>query len=594
MTLVTRWGSHLAGSESPLPEYPRPQLQRRRWASLNGTWRYAVRDRGAELPRDEQIPSEFDGNITVPFAVETAASGVGRPFTPDEVLFYQRDIEVPWSGRTALNFEAVDYACAVFVDGVLAAEHRGGYLPFTVDLAEGEGPRRVIVVVHDPSDSGNQQHGKQALKPGGIWYTATSGIWGTVWMEPLPENAVTRVVATTPRSRDGLLVLVEAERAADVAVAVRLPDGGVAEASGRTGEELRVPLPDARLWSPSDPYLYRMTVRVGDDEVESWAGVRTVDLGPIPGVTTERPAVLLNGEPILLNTPLDQGYWPESGLTPPADEAMEYDLATLKRMGFNGARMHIKIASRRYYHLADQLGMLIVQDMVSGGTPRTGMVASAAVQFSDAHLTDRSDRAMKAAGRGEDANRREFLAELAAMVRLLSPHPSVVAWVPFNESWGQFDARGAAALVRRLDPTRLIDHASGWFDQGDGDFRSRHRYTLALKRPPRRDQRPFWLSEFGGYNLAVEGHLWDEKERFGYKFFDDANALATGIAALWRDQLIPLVEHGLRAAVYTQVSDVEIENNGLMTYDRAVIKVPVDLMRDLNAELYAALRALGA
>lgn len=256
--------------------------------------------------------------------------------------------------------------------------------------------------------------------------------------------------------------------------------------------------------------------------------------------------------------------------------------------------MHIKVASRRWYHHADRLGLLVVQDMVNGGKPAVGLRGSGVVQATGWRWGDRSRVARRANGRDDAANRAAFREELAGMVEHLRVHPSIVCWVPFNESWGQFDARGIAEMVRRLDPTRLIDHASGWFDQGAGDFRSRHRYVLALKPPPRRDKRPFYLSEFGGYNLAVPGHVWSETEKFGYRHFDDRESLAAGLTQLWREQLIPLVAKGLRAAVYTQVSDVEIETNGLMTYDRKVLKVDPALMRQLNSELYAALQALAA
>ncbi len=583
--LRSRWGRGLAGSLAPLPEYPRPMLERADWSCLNGPWAYAVRPRQAETPRDEPVPVRFDGTITVPFAIETAASGIGRAFSPDEALFYRRLVDLPWPGRVALNFEAVDYRCAVLLDGTLVGEHRGGYLPFSVVLPAGHAAQvSVTVIVHDPSDTGSQQHGKQALQPHGIWYTATSGIWGTVWAEPLPANAITRVCARATPGRDGLVVRVDTDEPDEVTVRVGDDDGAVI-VRGQAGVELWAPLPGARVWSPADPYLHPVTVTTSTDRVMSWAGVRTIDLAD-----GDRPPILLNGEPIFLNTPLDQGYWPESGLTPPADAALVHDLRTVKDLGFTGVRTHIKVASRRYYHHADRLGLLVVQDAVSGGRPRTGMLASALVQALGVHLPDRSPRAWRAAGRGDPANRAEFVRELSAMIRLLDVHPSVVAWVPFNESWGQFDARAAAALVHRLDPTRLIDHASGWFDQGAPGFRSRHRYALRLRPPPAWDRRAFWLSEFGGYNLGVPGHRWDEQATFGYQHFADADALVDGLASLWRDQLIPLVARGLRAAVYTQVSDVETETNGLMTYDRDVLKVPAELMRTLNGELERAFR----
>lgn len=583
MYLTTPWASETR-ADVPLPEYPRPQLVREQWQCLNGAWRYRLEGPGRRL----------DGEIQVPFAIETGASQVAQPCLPDDVLSYSRSVVNPWPGRRVrLHFEAVDHHCRVLVDGELAAEHTGGYLPFGLDLPPAE-RWRIDVEVTDPTDTGLQQRGKQVLEPGGIWYTATSGIWGTVWLEPLPDNAITRVLAETPPTRDGLGITVDAELPTDVQVTIDLPDGYSIAASGRSGERIDVHLPSVRPWSPEDPHLYPLRVRAGDDEVRSYAGLRTVEIGPLPGRPDAHPAVLLNGAPILLNTPLDQGYWPQSGMTPPSDEALLHDLTTVKELGFNGLRMHIKVASRRWYHHADRLGLLVVQDMVNGGTPAVGLRTSGVVQATDVRVGDRNRLSLRANGRTDEANRAAFREELTGMVEHLRVHPSIVCWVPFNESWGQFDARGIATLVRRLDPTRLVDHASGWFDQGAGDFRSRHRYVLSLKPPPRRDKRPFYLSEFGGYNLAVPGHTWSETEKYGYRHFDDEAALAVGLTTLWREQLIPLVARGLRAAVYTQVADVEIETNGLMTYDRKVLKVDPALMRQLNSELYAALESLTA
>lgn len=583
MYLTTPWAGETR-ADIPLPEYPRPQMVRPHWQCLNGLWQYRLA--GPTRRRE--------GEIQVPFAVETGASQVSERFLPEDVLTYSRAVVNPWPGRRVrLHFEAVDHHCRVLVDGVPAAEHTGGYLPFSLDLPDA--PRwRLDVEVTDPTDAGLQQRGKQSLEPQGIWYTATSGIWGTVWLEPLPDNAITRVLADTRPGLDGFEITVDTERPTDVDVTVELPDGYAIAATGRAGEPLSVHLPSAKPWSPEDPHLYPLRVTAGDDEVRSYAGLRTIGIGPLDGAPGAVPAVLLNGRPILLNTPLDQGYWPQSGMTPPSDKALLHDLTTLKDLGFNGLRMHIKVASRRWYHHADRLGLLVVQDMVNGGKPAVGLRGSGVVQATGWRWGDRSRVARRANGRDDAANRAAFREELAGMVEHLRVHPSIVCWVPFNESWGQFDSRGIAEMVRRLDPTRLIDHASGWFDQGAGDFRSRHRYVLALKPPPRRDKRPFYLSEFGGYNLAVPGHVWSETEKFGYRHFDDRESLAAGLTQLWREQLIPLVAKGLRAAVYTQVSDVEIETNGLMTYDRKVLKVDPALMRQLNSELYAALQALAA
>jgi len=606
------WGERLARS-SPLPEYPRPDFVRTDWLCLNGPWDYAVRPSGAGALSSESAPAQYDGQIVVPFPVEAALSGVGRAFSPDETLWYRRTLTVPpaWAGRrVVINFEAVDYLTAVFADGVLLGTHRGGYLPFSFELPaastgagnSGCGSLELVVAVRDPSDAGLQQRGKQALRPAGILYTATSGIWQTVWLEPLPAgNALTGIRTGTMSDLKGVSVVVEAERPADVDLVVSLPGGEELAVRGRSGEPLEVFIPAPRLWSPADPYLYGFRVDLLDDgavaavdAVVSYFAIRTVDLGPIPGAPGGTlPAIRLNGEPLFLNAPLDQGYWPESGMTPPADEALVFDIESMKALNFNGLRKHAKVESRRFYWHADRLGMLIIQDAVSGGLNRAaGNAKIAAAMMLGSNMGDRSKHALRLAGRLGKANRDELEADLAGMVELLSNHPSIIMWTVFNESWGQFESESIVRNVRRLDPTRLVDAVSGWHDQGGGDFRSRHTYIVKLRRPPRRDRRPYFISEYGGYNLAVPGRMWDEKARFGYRFFENVSALDEGFSHLMRDQLIPLVQRGLRAAVYTQVSDVEIESNGFYTYDRKVLKFDAEAVRVLNGELYAAFAAL--
>lgn len=320
------------------------------------------------------------------------------------------------------------------------------------------------------------------------------------------------------------------------------------------------------------------------DAVNSYFAIRTVDLGSIPGAAPgTRPAIRLNGKPLFLNTLLDQGYWPESGMTPPADKALVFDIESMRALGFNGLRKHVKVESRRFYWHADRMGMLVIQDAVSGGLNRAaGTVKVAAAMIAGLHLGDRSSK----------TNRDEFEADLAGMVGLLRNHPSIIVWTVFNESWGQFESERVVGTMRRLDPTRLVDAVSGWHDQGGGDFRSRHTYIVKLHTPPRRDMRPYVISEYGGYNLAVPGHRWDEKARFGYKFYEGNSALGVGFSRLMRDQVLPLIRRGLRAAVYTQVSDVEIESNGFYTYDRKVFKFDTEVVRALNVELYEAFAAL--
>jgi len=610
--IATRWGEAFNRS-SPLPEYPRPLLVRRDWLCLNGPWDYSIRQSGARPCVADEIPAQFDGQIIVPYAVECALSGVCKPLQPDETLWYRRRVSLPaaWAGRRVrLHFEAVDYLAAVFVDGVPLGTHRGGYLPFSFDLPDanplpesGLANREIVVAVRDPGDTGLQQRGKQALNPAGILYTATSGIWQTVWLEPLPvANAICGVRVDAGPDLRSISLVVETGHPSAVAISIAMPDGGRLDVSGISGVPMYVDLPDPRLWTPADPYLYGLTAAIIDgsavvDSVESYFALRTIDLSPTPdtvagtaaGIGADgRPVIRLNGKPVFLNAVLDQGYWPESGMTPPADDALIFDIESMKALGFNGLRKHVKIESRRFYWHADRLGMLIIQGAVSGGKNRAaGNLKVAAAMILGVHMEDHSPRALRLAGRSYKTDRDEFEADLWSMVDLLRNHPSVVMWAVFNESWGQFESLRIAGDLRVRDPTRLVDAVSGWHDQGGGDFRSRHTYLVKLRSPPRGDRRLYFVSEFGGYNLAVPGHMWDESRRFGYKFYSHAADLLAGYEKLIYDQLIPLVRSGLCAAVYTQVSDVEIESNGFYTYDRKVLKIDAAAVRVLNAELYA-------
>ena len=584
--LCTPWGRDLP--RIPLPEHPDPMMERARWESLNGWWECAILPVGSPGPAPDQWRP-----ILVPFAVETPASGVARPLLPDERLHYRRPVAIPpaWRGeRIRIHFSAVDHECEVLIDGRPVARHTGGYLPFHVDVADTDRDAvELRLEVADPTDTRGIQRGKQSLNPRTIWYTATSGIWGSVWMEALPRAAIEAVDIRTEPDLSGFRLRVDVEGAGrgPFEAEIGLPDGGRLRAAGTTGVWNRVDIPDPLPWSPDSPALYRFTIRAGGDEVRTWSALRTVALSAASAGGPGR-CVLLNGEPVLVNAPLSQGYWPESGMTPPDEAALLHDLTTLRRMGFNAVRVHVKVESRRFYHLCDRLGLMVVQDMVSGGVAPLGIRASGAVQALGLTLPDRSAAFRRWTGRSRAADRVRFVRELAGMIRHLRSHPCIVMWVPFNEGWGQFDARRAEGFVRRADPTRLVDAASGWFDQGGGDFRSRHRYVLRLVAPPRGDGRAFYLSEFGGLNLAVEGRSWPDPVPFGYRFLEDRGALARAVAELWRGQLVPLVGAGLAACTYTQVSDVERESNGLMTYDRVVVKVDPALMARLNRELEEA------
>lgn len=570
--------------EVPLPEYPRPQLRRERFTILNGWWDYAITPVGAPA-------AEWHGRILVPFSPETAASGVGRQLQPEETLHYRRELTVTATPghRTILHFGAVDQSCRALVNGVEVATHTGGYLPFSADItaALGEGgTHELLVEVRDVSDTSHHSVGKQRLKRGGIWYTAQSGIWQTVWLETVPDAHVGGLRMRTPGIREGMhsAMLELCVDAADggahpVTVAVRAEGELVAEAAAVSGAELRIEIRDPRTWAPEHPFLYDLEIVLGDDRVTSYVGLRSVELAPdAHGV----PRLHLNGRPYPHIGVLDQGYWPGTLYTAPDDAALVRDIQAMKDLGFTMLRKHIKIEPLRWYHHCDRLGMLVWQDMVNGGESYKPWVITTPVL--SPHIRMRDDR-YRAFGRADVVGREQFLRELDATVELLRNVPSLVAWVPFNEGWGQFDAAATAERVRALDPDRLIDHGSGWHDQRAGDMRSLHVYFQPI-RPARwwgRDGRALVVSEFGGYSLRLPGHDYPAKE-FGYRRYARREQLTAAYERLHHREVLPGIARGLSGTVYTQLADVEDESNGLLTADRTAVKPDADVVRAINAE----------
>ncbi len=565
-------------SDNPLPEYPRPQLVRDSYLNLNGRWEYAIRD---------YAPETYDGEILVPYSPEAPLSGVNRHLLPGEILWYRRRFDLPEDfrdGRVILHFGAVDQTCRVWVNDDEVGGHTGGYLPFSFDVTDALHDSGNILVVAVRDDTGDGSRGKQRLRRGGIWYTAQSGIWQTVWAERVPEVHVERLTLTpllgvscVKDSCVEVTVHASGGEAGDAHVEISAGEQTVARATVPAGRPVRVPLPEVRAWSPEDPYLYDVTVSLGTDRVRSYFGMRSFSVGPdADGI----PRLLLNGRPYFHAGVLDQGYWPGGLYTPPSDEAMIHDIATMKRLGFTMLRKHIKIEPLRWYYHCDRLGILVWQDMVNGGEPYRPWVVTTPAFLPVVRLDDRRHRRF---GRADAAGRTAFEAETRATVEHLRNVVSLAVWVPFNEGWGQFDAARIAAELARLDPTRTVDHASGWHDQRAGDLRSLHVYFRRF-RPPRPDGRVLVLSEYGGYSLRVEGHVWGEKE-FGYRRYRSAEALGEAFARLHEEQIIPAVARGLSATVYTQLSDVEDEINGLLTYDRAVLKLPEDLVRSITERL---------
>ena len=571
--LMTPWGEHL-DENCILTEYPRPQMRRDSYLNLNGRWEYAITD-------SDESPPRWDGTILVPFSPESALSGVGRSLQPGQTLWYRREVIlpqgfIPADGRLLLHFGAVDQEAAVYWNGRLLGRHMGGYNAFTLDATDALGPRNSLVVrVHDDTDASFHSRGKQKTRRGGIWYTPQSGIWQTVWMEAVPRHYIEslRIVPLFDQS------------AVEVMVRCSQPLQCEATVDGRTvpftsGEPARIPMPDFRAWSPEDPYLYDLSVTLGEDRVESYFGMRKMEVRADRGGVKR---LFLNGEPYFQSGLLDQGYWPDGLYTAPSDEALIYDIQTAKAMGFNLLRKHIKVEPMRWYYHCDRLGMLVWQDMPSGG----GKYRFSTITLPLVTGIHRRDNHYRAFARASSQGRGEYMDELEEMVGQLFNAPSVVLWVPFNEGWGQFDSTLVMERLRALDPTRPVDPASGWHDQGAGELRSLHVYFKPFRFRRDRRGRALALSEFGGYNLRVDGHCFNQKD-YGYRRLPDAAALWRDFSRLYEREVLPAVPRGLCASVYTQLSDVEDELNGLMTYDRRVVKLDADEVRELNERLKEA------
>lgn len=571
--LMTPWGEHL-DENCILTEYPRPQMRRDSYLNLNGRWEYAITD-------SDESPRHWDGTILVPFSPESALSGVGRSLQPGQTLWYRREVIlpqgfIPADGRLLLHFGAVDQEAAVYWNGRLLGWHMGGYNAFTLDATDALGPRNSLVVrVHDDTDASFHSRGKQKTRRGGIWYTPQSGIWQTVWMEAVPRHYIEslRIVPLFDQS------------AVEVMVRCSQPLQCEATVDGRTvpftsGEPARIPMPDFRAWSPEDPYLYDLSVTLGEDRVESYFGMRKIEVRADRGGAKR---LFLNGEPYFQSGLLDQGYWPDGLYTAPSDEALIYDIQTAKAMGFNLLRKHIKVEPMRWYYHCDRLGMLVWQDMPSGG----GKYRFSTITLPLVTGIHRRDNHYRAFARASSQGRGEYMDELEEMVGQLFNAPSVVLWVPFNEGWGQFDSTLVMERLRALDPTRPVDPASGWHDQGAGELRSLHVYFKPFRFRRDRRGRALALSEFGGYNLRVDGHCFNQKD-YGYRRLPDAAALWRDFSRLYEREVLPAVPRGLCASVYTQLSDVEDELNGLMTYDRRVVKLDADEVRELNERLKEA------
>ena len=549
--LMTPWAEEVS-PENVLSEYPRPQLEREEWLNLNGLWEYALR------PQDEVQPETFDGDILVPFPVESALSGVMER-VDGRRLWYRRGFTVPksWADeRVLLQFGAVDWETTVWVNGTEVGTHRGGYDPFSFDITDAlteAGEQEIVVGVLDPTDAGTQPRGKQVNNPEGIWYTPSTGIWQTVWLEPVPETHITDL-KMTPDIEAGVLELeAQGSRAGNVVATVLDGDEVIAEMRGVVGEKLRLAIPDAKLWSPDAPFLYDVDLRmegVGGavDKATSYFGMRDISVGPDKNGVTR---LLLNGEPLFQYGLLDQGYWPDGLYTAPTDEALRHDLEMTKTLGFNMVRKHVKVEPARWYYWADKLGLLVWQDMPSG----------------DAFAAESASEITRSPESAE-----QFELELKRMVDTHRNHPSVVMWVLFNEGWGQYDTERLADWLERYDPSRLVNSASGWNDVGAGNVYDIHSYP-GPSVPPPSPVRAQVLGEFGGLGLTLPGVTWQGEANWGYQQFSDQAALTAAYGDLVTNLRNLSVERGLSAAVYTQTTDVESEVNGALSYDRRLIKL---------------------
>ncbi len=579
--IQTPWAENL-NPESVLNEYPRPQMQRPEWINLNGLWDYSI-----QPVLSKTATSEMQGKILVPFAVESALSGVGKTVGKDSVLWYRRSFSVKQdrSRRSILHFGAVDWDCQVFVNGQEVGRHRGGYDAFQFDITDflKKGNQQELVLrVWDPTDEGPQPRGKQVKKPHGIWYTPVTGIWQTVWLEQVP---VTHIVSTrqTPDIDRGLIRvqanIANAMPGDQLTVSLFSEGKKIAERDINPFSETEISIPDQRLWSPDDPFLYDIhytILRKGKvvDEVKSYFGMRKISMQK-DGHGIQR--MMLNNKFLFQYGPLDQGWWPDGLYTAPSDDALVFDIEQTRAMGFNMIRKHVKVEPARWYYHCDKLGMLVWQDMPSGDMGnrwemRPGIYGKA----TDRERTEESERI--------------FRNEWKAIVEGLHNFPSIVCWVPFNEAWGQFKTQDIVQWTQSQDPSRLVNAASGGNFTDAGHIMDLHNYPEPLMPDPALfgHRQILVLGEFGGLGLPLEGHTWQEKDNWGYQSFKNKEELYQCYESFIRN--IPhFIEMGLSAAVYTQTTDVEVETNGLMTYDRRIIKFPVEKMKELHRLLYKAL-----
>ena len=572
---MTFWGENL-DPENVLPEYPRPQLVRDRWINLNGLWEYAI------TPVDA-VPEKMDGHILVPFAVESALSGVGRSVTEHDALWYEREFSVPkdWAGsRIMLNFGAVDWKAEVYVNDELAGCHTGGYAPFSFDvtdlLLQGK-TNSLKVKVTDGTDRWFQPRGKQVSEPEGIWYTAVTGIWQTVWMEPVSESYVKSCHSVADIDASVLNVYVDAVLTEGDACEVVLMECGNVINKGR-GTEVSLHVPQMKQWSPDSPYLYDVEVNIVRDgavvdRVNGYAAMREISYRKD---ASGHKRMYLNGEPLFQYGPLDQGWWPDGLYTAPSDEALAFDIQKTKDFGFNMIRKHVKVEPARWYWHCDRLGMLVWQDMPSIEDNHENVWGNRAYDTGTDYPVTQE---------GKD----NYYKEWGEVIAAFKGFPCIVVWVPFNEGWGQFDTEDVVQFTRAQDPTRLINYASGGnFVHCSGDILDLHNYPHPEMYLYDKEYINV-LGEYGGIGWPVEGHLWQPERNWGYVQFKSADEVLDTYEK-YAEMLIDLIDDGFAGAIYTQTTDVEIEVNGLMTYDRKVVKLDQERLHAINTKVIESMK----
>ena len=573
--IMTRW-SYKVDSTQPFPEYPRPQFKRAEWLNLNGLWDYAIR------PKEKSEVSDFDGKILVPFPIESALSGVKKKLKPRQKLWYRRKFEIPkeWKyNNILLHFGAVDWETTIWVNKKKIGSHQGGYTPFSFEISrfiDIKDENELVVEVWDPTDAGGQERGKQVSRPVAIWYTAVSGIWQTVWLEPVSKIYIKNFKLIPNIDDETIRISVNVNNSPDdCKIRAEVKEGETRSISmvNKIDKDIIIKIPSPKLWSPKSPFLYDFTIKIEQeneiiDKVESYFGMRKISLGEgNNGIKT----IVLNNEKIFQYGTLDQGYWPDGLYTAPTDEALRYDIEITKGLGFNMIRKHVKVEPARWYYYCDKIGILVWQDMPNGGVN---------------YMTDLPPNINDYKDLREEGSKKYYYKELESMILSLFNSPCIVTWVPFNEGWGQFDTEKVSNLVKELDPTRLVNAASGWFDFGVGDIFDQHSYPNPIL--PNKDKigsRAAVVGEFGGLGLEIEDHMWNIKNKFVYRNLHDQQGLMKKYENLI-SKLKNLIKKGLSAAIYTQTTDVEGEVNGLLTYDREILKMDKKKLRDLNLSVY--------